>query len=67
LAGVELGDHIGKPLEDGSAPSEEVTLKGNKDSGRYHTPGSQWFEQTVAEVWFGTEETAENAGFLKDG
>ena len=54
-------------LEDGSAPSEEFTIKGNKDSGKYHTPDSQWFHQTIAEVWFTTEEAAENAGFVKAG
>jgi large subunit ribosomal protein L17 len=67
FADLELGDDIAEPLEDGSAPSEEFTIKGNKDSGKYHTPDSQWFDQTVAEVWFKTEEAAENAGFVKAG
>jgi large subunit ribosomal protein L17 len=67
FADLELGDDAAEPLEDGSAPSEEFTVKGNKDSGKYHTPDSQWYDQTVAEVWFRTEEAAENAGFVKAG
>jgi large subunit ribosomal protein L17 len=55
-----------EPLEDGSAP-EGFEIKGNKDSMNFHTPASQWYEQTVAEVWFKTEEAAEKAGFTKAG
>jgi hypothetical protein len=29
----------------------------------YHVPGSRFYNQTVAEVWFATEEDAEAAGF----
>ncbi|WP_460458652.1 sunset domain-containing protein [Angustibacter peucedani] len=42
-------------------------MKGNKDSMKYHTPESQWYEQTVAEVWFATAEAAEAAGFVAPG
>ncbi len=34
---------------------------------KFHTTESQWYEQTVAEVWFKTEEAAEAAGFTKAG
>ena len=67
FADLEFGDDVAEPLEDGSAPSEAFTIKGNKDSGKYHTPDSQWYDQTIAEVWFTTEEAAENAGFVKAG
>ena len=67
FADLEFGDDVAEALEDGSAPSEEFTIKGNKDSGKYHTPDSQWYDQTIAEVWFTTEEAAENAGFVKAG
>jgi large subunit ribosomal protein L17 len=67
FADLELGDDVALALEDGAAPSEEFTIKGNKDSGKYHTPDSQWYDQTIAEVWFRTEEAAENAGFVKAG
>jgi large subunit ribosomal protein L17 len=33
----------------------------------YHTTESRWYEQTVAEVWFATEEAAEAAGFSAPG
>ncbi len=66
FADLEYGDDVAAPLEDGSAP-EGFEIKGNKDSGKYHTPESQWYDQTIAEVWFKTEEAAEAAGFVKAG
>jgi large subunit ribosomal protein L17 len=55
------------PLEDVSVAPEGFPIKGNEDSMKYHTPDGQWFEQTVAEVWFDTEESAVAAGFTKAG
>ena len=55
------------PLEDASVAPEGFPIKGNEDSKKYHTPDGQWFEQTVAEVWFDTEESAIAAGFTKAG
>jgi len=55
-----------EPLADGAAP-EGFTVKGNKDSMKYHTPESRWYDQTVAEVWFATAEAAEKAGFSGAG
>ncbi len=52
--------------EDGEAP-EGFYVKGNKDSMKYHTPASPWYDQTVAEVWFRTGEAAEAAGFAEAG
>ncbi len=40
-------------------------IKGNADSMLYHGPDSRFYNQTVAEVWFATEEAAEAAGFSK--
>jgi large subunit ribosomal protein L17 len=54
------------PLEDGSAP-EGYTVKGNADSMKYHEPDGQWYDQTIAEVWFKSAEDAEAAGFTKAG
>jgi large subunit ribosomal protein L17 len=51
-------------LEDGSEP-EGFPVKGNADSMLYHTPDSEYYDRTVAEVWFRTEEDAEKAGFSK--
>ncbi|MFB6721872.1 50S ribosomal protein L17 [Kribbella sp. NPDC056345] len=54
------------PLADDSAP-EGFTIKGNENSMKYHTTESPWYAQTVAEVWFKTEEDAVAAGFAKAG
>ena len=54
------------PLADGSGP-EGFTIKGNKDSMKYHEPDGQWYAATVAEVWFKTAAAAEAAGFVKAG
>ena len=54
------------PLEDGSAP-EGYSIKGNKNSMKYHEPDGQWYDQTEAEVYFQTAEAAEAAGFTKAG
>jgi large subunit ribosomal protein L17 len=54
------------PNEDGSAPSG-FEIKGNADSMKYHEPDGQWYDQTVAEVYFATAADAEKAGFTKAG
>jgi large subunit ribosomal protein L4 len=58
------GSHA--PRKSGKAP-KGYDIKGNADSMLYHTPDSQWYEQTVAEVWFDTTEAAEAAGFSAPG
>ncbi|MCW2506060.1 MAG: ribosomal protein [Actinomycetia bacterium] len=55
-----------EPLEDGSAP-EGYPIKGNADSMKFHQPDGQWFEATIAEVYFDTAESAEAAGFTEAG
>lgn len=62
----EFGDDSAAPLEDGSAP-EGFDIKGNKDSMKFHRPDGQWYDQTIAEVWFRTPEAAEAAGFTEAG
>ena len=42
-------------------------IKGNRDSMKYHVPGSQWYDQTDAEAWFATTEDAEAAGYEPAG
>jgi large subunit ribosomal protein L17 len=53
--------------EDGSSPDADYTVKGNGDSGKYHEPDGQWYDQTIAEFWFKSAEDAEAAGFTKAG
>jgi len=59
----EFGADSAAPLEDGSAP-EGFTVKGNKDSMKFHAPSSPWYARTKAEVWFRSEQAAEVAGFV---
>ena len=63
---AEFGEDSAEPNEDGSAP-EGFDIKGNKDSMKFHRPDGQWYEQTIAEVWFRTAEAAEAAGFVEAG
>jgi large subunit ribosomal protein L17 len=63
---VDLPEGAAPANEDGSAP-EGYTVKGNADSGLYHEPDGQWYDQTDAEFWFKSAEDAEAAGFKKAG
>jgi len=65
FAGKYDGSHV--PLEDASQAPEGFPIKGNEDSMKFHEPDGQWFEQTVAEVWFDSVESAEAAGFTRAG
>ena len=64
---VDLPEGAAAPLEDGAAPSDEYTVKGNLDSMKYHVAGSQWYDQTTAEVWFKNADEAKAAGFEPAG
>jgi hypothetical protein len=48
--------------DDGSAPAGHE-IKGNASSKLYHVPGSRFYDQTVAEIWFATTDAAEAAGY----
>ncbi|ABY23848.1 LSU ribosomal protein L17 [Renibacterium salmoninarum ATCC 33209] len=54
-------------LEDPNEAPEGFDIKGNEDSMKYHVPGSRWYDNTVAEVWFATAEDAKAAGFVPAG
>ncbi len=60
------GPDSAEPLADGSGP-QGYPVKGNKDSMKFHAPDGQWYEQTVAEVYFTTAEAAQAAGFVEAG
>ena len=66
-AAVELPKGAVAANEDGSAPEDGYTVKGNADSGKYHEADGQWYDQTIAEFWFKSAEDAEAAGFTKAG
>ena len=48
----------------GDNPPAGFDIKGNADSGKYHTPASPYYGRTKAEVWFDTTDAAEAAGFV---
>ena len=54
------------PLKSGGAP-KGFEVKGNADSGLYHEPDGQWYDQTEAEFYFKSAEDAEAAGFVRAG
>jgi large subunit ribosomal protein L4 len=62
----ELPKGAKAPLKSGGAP-KGFEVKGNADSGLYHEPDGQWYDQTVAEFYFKTAEDAEAAGFTRAG
>ncbi|NYE95272.1 large subunit ribosomal protein L4 [Psychromicrobium silvestre] len=55
------------PLADAKKAPKGFDIKGNEDSMKYHVPGSRWYDNTVAEIWFATVEDAEAAGFVPAG
>ncbi|HVH23837.1 MAG TPA: 50S ribosomal protein L17, partial [Pseudonocardia sp.] len=57
------GSHA--PLDDPDQAPEGFEIKGNADSMLYHMPGSAFYDRTVPEVWFASEQAAEAAGFSK--
>jgi large subunit ribosomal protein L17 len=57
------GSHA--PLDDPQQAPEGFEIKGNAGSMLYHVPGSAFYDRTVPEVWFASEEAAEAAGFSK--
>jgi large subunit ribosomal protein L4 len=72
-AGTETGDAKPElppgakaPLKSGGAP-KGYDVKGNADSGLFHEPDGQWYDATVAELYFKTAEDAEAAGFTRAG
>ncbi|HEY5820547.1 MAG TPA: hypothetical protein VIT20_01135 [Propionibacteriaceae bacterium] len=49
----------------GAEPPEGFIIKGNERSMKYHLPESTGYTRTIAEVWFNSEEAAQEAGFVR--
>jgi hypothetical protein len=49
----------------GHEPPEGFTIKGNERSMKYHVPESSGYARTLAQVWFSSEEAAQQAGFVR--
>lgn len=64
-AETELPAGAHAPLEDPNEAPEGFPIKGNANSKKYHVPGSSFYDRTIAEIWFATEEDAEAAGYEK--
>ncbi len=63
---IDFGPGSAAASADGTAP-EGFSIKGNADSMLYHLPDGRWYDATIAEVWFDTEDAAVAAGFTKAG
>ncbi len=61
---ARAGEH-GEGSYVGDEPPEGFVIKGNERSMKYHVPGSGGYERTIADVWFATEEAAQEAGFTR--
>ncbi len=66
-SGALLGFDDADDAEEVADVAAEGSIKGNKDSMKYHVPGSRWYDATAAEVWFATVEEAKAAGFVPAG
>lgn len=53
------------PLEDPYRAPRGYPVKANTISGLYYTPDSPLYDDTLAEVWFVSEDVAEFNGFIK--
>jgi hypothetical protein len=57
--------YSGEGVYVGNEPPEGYVIKGNERSKKYHVPESGGYGRTIAEVWFNSEEAAQQAGFLR--
>jgi hypothetical protein len=65
VSGVGASRYQGEGVYVGSEPPEGFTIKGNERSMKYHVPESAGYSRTVAEVWFNSEDAAQQAGFVR--
>ena len=50
---------------DGYQAPDGYPIKGNVSFGLYYTPSSALYHDTIAEIWFASEEAAQANGFVK--
>ena len=53
------------PLEDPYQAPDGYPIKASARFGLYYTPGSALYHDTLAEIWFASEEVAQANGFIK--
>ena len=61
----QLAIHL--PLEDPYQVPDGYPVKANASFGLYYMPDSALYEDTLAEIWFTSEEIAQANGFHKAG
>jgi uncharacterized protein with LGFP repeats len=73
LAGQTAGAGLGPagrptirlPLDDPYEMPDGYPIKANASFGLYYTPGSPLYQDTLAELWFSSEEVAQANGFTR--
>jgi len=63
IAAGQLAIHL--PMDDPYQVPEGYPVKANASFGVYYMPDSELYEDTLAEIWFATEEIAQANGFTK--
>jgi hypothetical protein len=57
--------YTGEGVYIGNEPPEGFVIKANERSMKYHVPESMGYNRTQSEVWFNSEEAAQEAGFIR--
>jgi len=65
IASGQLAIHL--PMDDPYEVPEGYPVKANASFGLYYMPDSDLYEDTMAELWFATEEIAQANGFTRAG
>jgi uncharacterized protein with LGFP repeats len=63
IAPGQLAIHL--PMDDPYQVPDGYPVKANASFGVYYMPDSKLYEDTLAEIWFATEEIAQANGFTK--
>jgi len=63
IAPGQLAIHL--PMDDPYQVPDGYPVKANASFGVYYMPDSKLYEDTLAEIWFATEEIAQANGFIK--
>ncbi|OBB90645.1 LGFP repeat-containing protein [Mycobacterium sp. 852002-40037_SCH5390672] len=65
LAGPEGRPTIHLPLDDPYQAPDGYPIKASARYGLYYTPGSDLYQDTLAEIWLSSEEVAQANGFTR--
>ena len=65
IAPGQLAIHL--PMDDPYQVPDGYPVKANASSGLYYMPDSALYEETMAEIWFASEEIAQANGFHRAG